>query len=53
MVITDLLLDELSERCREETAKFYRNVASDARYCYELLRRALFENHSDAFTRVY
>jgi hypothetical protein len=46
-------LDELTQRCAAETEKFNRREASDARFCFELLRRALADGLSDAFTRVY
>jgi hypothetical protein len=46
-------LDDLTQRCAAETEKFNRREPSDARYCFELLRRALAEGLSDAFTRVY
>jgi hypothetical protein len=46
-------LDELSQRCASETEKFNRREPSDARFCFELLRRALADGISDAFTRVY
>ena len=46
-------LDELTQRCTSETEKFNRREPSDARFCFELLRRALADRLSDAFTRVY
>jgi len=46
-------LDELTQRCTSETEKFNRREPSDARFCFELLRRALADGLSDAFTRVY
>src|SRR5690349_8378022 len=46
-------LDELTQRCASETEKFGRREPSDARFCFELLRRALADGLSDAFTRVY
>ena len=46
-------LDELARRCASETEKFNRRESSDARFCFELLRRALADELSDAFTRVY
>jgi hypothetical protein len=48
-----LSLDELAQRCSSETEKFSRREPSDARFCFELLRRALADGLSDAFTRVY
>src|SRR6185503_16026469 len=46
-------LDDLAQRCASETEKFNRRQPSDARFCFELLRRALADGLSDAFTRVY
>ena len=46
-------LDELTQRCTSETEKFTRREPSDARFCFELLRRALADQLPDAFTRVY
>src|SRR5215217_7592926 len=46
-------LDELTQRCSSETEKFSRREPSDARFCFELLRRALSDGLSDAFTSVY
>ena len=46
-------LDDLTQRCAAETEKFSRREPSDARFCFELLRRALADGLSDAFTRVY
>jgi hypothetical protein len=46
-------LDDLTQRCAAETEKFNRRQPSDTRFCFELLRRALADGLSDAFTRVY
>ncbi|GAB4211168.1 MAG: hypothetical protein OHK0022_45420 [Roseiflexaceae bacterium] len=43
----------LAQRCVEETEKFNRRQASDSRFCFELLRRALAEGAAEALTRVY
>jgi hypothetical protein len=48
-----LSLDDLTQRCAFETEKFNRREPNDARFCFELLRRALADGLSDAFTRVY
>jgi hypothetical protein len=48
-----LSLDDLTQRCALETEKFSRRDPSDSRFCFELLRRALAEGLSEAFTRVY
>jgi hypothetical protein len=48
-----LSLDDLAQRCASETEKFNRRQGSDSQFCFELLRRALAEGLSDAFTRIY
>lgn len=45
-------IDDLAQRCIEETDKFYRGQANDTQYCYELFRLALAEESSDALTKV-
>ena len=42
-------LDDLTQRCLSETEKFNRREPNDARFCFELLRRALADGLSDAF----
>lgn len=51
--VINLSLSELAQRCAEETEKFNRHQANDTQFCFELLRRALAEGQSDAFTLVY
>jgi len=46
-------LDNLTQRCVEETEKFNRHQPNDPQFCFELLRRALAEGISEAFTHVY
>ena len=48
-----LSIDDLAQRCAAETESFKGRRDSDARFCFELLRRALAENISEAFTRIY
>src|SRR5690242_5985505 len=48
-----LSLDELTRRCASETEKFNHREPSDSRFCFDLLRRALADDLSEAFTRVY
>ena len=45
-------IDDLAQRCAEETEKFYRGQINDTQYCYELFRLALAEEISDAVTWV-
>lgn len=53
MIIASLSIDELAQRCATETEKYGRREPSDEQFCFELLRRALADGLSDAFTRVY
>jgi hypothetical protein len=48
-----LSLDDIAQCCARETEKFNRRQSSDSQFCFELLRRALAEERSEAFTRVY
>jgi hypothetical protein len=48
-----LTLDELAQRCAKETENFSRRQASDAQFCFEMMRRALANELPEAFTRVY
>jgi hypothetical protein len=51
--VASLSVDDLAARCAQETDLFNRRQPSDPRFCFELLRRALAEGSSDAFTLVY
>jgi hypothetical protein len=51
--IAHIPLDDLTQRCVEETEKFNRRQPNDPQFCFELLRRALAEGISEAFTHVY
>jgi hypothetical protein len=42
-------LPEIARRCREETDRFFRRLAPDTRFCYELFRRALARREEAAF----
>lgn len=53
MTAVSLSVDDLAQRCAEETDKFNRRQPNDAQFCFELLRRALADSSSEAFTRVY
>ncbi len=50
---TRLSVNDLAERCTEETRKFTRHEADDPQFCFELLRRALLNDAPDAFAQVY
>lgn len=45
-------LAELARRCHEETERFFRRLAPDTRYCYELFRRALARREEEAFAYI-
>jgi hypothetical protein len=49
----DVSLDDLAQRCAEETSKYVRQIENDSRYCFELFRRALVERIPDALARIY
>jgi hypothetical protein len=53
MSAVEIALDDLAQRCAEETQKFNRRQSSDPQYCFELLRRALVDGVADAFTHFY
>jgi DNA-directed RNA polymerase specialized sigma24 family protein len=44
-----LALNDVVARCAQETEAFFRRIASDSRYCYELFRRALHQRERPAF----
>src|SRR6266545_4574307 len=52
-LVDSFSLDDLASQCSEQTEKFSQRQPSDTRYCFELLRRALADGLSDAFTSVY
>lgn len=51
--VAELPVDALARRCAEETEKYARRDGSDARFCFELLRRAFGQGSGEAFARVY
>jgi hypothetical protein len=53
MSMASLSVNDLAQRCEEETARFRRQQPNDPQFCFELMRRALFDGLADAFTRVY
>lgn len=48
VTVRSMSVEELAERCRQETAR-----RGDDRFCYELLRRALAERDEAAWAKVY
>jgi hypothetical protein len=53
MSLAALSVDQLAQRCVEETEKFNRRQSNDPQFCFELLRRALAEGVPEAFTFAY
>jgi len=53
MTLASLPLDQIAQRCAEETQKFRQRQPSDTQFCFELFRRALAEGLNEAFTQVY
>ena len=48
-----LPIEQLAQRCAEETANFNRRQSSDTQFCFELLHRALAEDIREAFAAAY
>jgi hypothetical protein len=53
MSLAALPVEQLAQRCIEETEKFNRHQSNDPQFCFELLRRALTDGVAEAFTYVY
>jgi hypothetical protein len=51
--VSDLSLDELAERCTEETEKYLHDQPFEERYCFELFRRALVNRDQMAWDKLY
>lgn len=47
--INRLAVDELAQKCRQETNNYYKHHAHDDRYCFELFRRAIQEQDHSAW----
>ncbi|GHO96859.1 hypothetical protein KSF_069070 [Reticulibacter mediterranei] len=48
-----LSINELAQRCSEETNKFLKQNASNDRYCLEMFRRAIVKRDDDAWASIY
>jgi DNA-directed RNA polymerase specialized sigma24 family protein len=48
-----LELEELRKMCAGETEHFFRHLEYDARYCYEIFRRAIVDHDQQAWECVY
>lgn len=53
MDVRHLPLDEVAQRCAEETDKFRHKHAADNQFCFELFRRALEEGDHEAFKYIF
>ena len=53
MSFARLPTDVLAVRCKEDTNRFYLGQKSTSQHCFELLRRALADGLTDAFTWIY
>jgi hypothetical protein len=51
--LTSLSIEDLAQRCAEETEKFNSRQENNPEFCFELMRRALAEESDEAFTRIY
>jgi hypothetical protein len=51
--VQQLQVDELTQRCADETAKFNRQVVSDTQFCFELFRRALVDSLPEAIAGIF
>lgn len=46
-------LDELAQKCRCETNKFFKQVSHDVRFCFEIFRRAVVLRQDEAWEHIY
>lgn len=51
--INSLPLGQLVQHCTAQSERYFQRQDSDPRYCYELLRRAIFERNQPAWTMFY
>jgi DNA-directed RNA polymerase specialized sigma24 family protein len=48
-----LSLGQLVQHCSAQSERYFQRQDSDPRYCYELLRRAIFDRNQQAWTMFY
>lgn len=46
-------VDDLAQRCAQETDSYFRKKSNDSRYCLELFRRAIIRHDNDAWDAIY
>lgn len=51
--LSSLPLGQLAQQCAAQSERYFQRQDSDPRYCYELLRRAIFERNQQAWTLFY
>jgi DNA-directed RNA polymerase specialized sigma24 family protein len=51
--VGSLTLGLLVQHCAAQSERYFQRQDSDPRYCYELLRRAIFERNQQAWTLFY
>ncbi len=52
-MLQELALASIVHRCAREGERFYRRLANDSRYCFELFRRAIVEHSQLAWRHLY
>jgi hypothetical protein len=53
IMLQELTLASIVHRCARECERFYRRLANDPRYCFELFRRAVVEQSQLAWRYIY
>ncbi len=53
IILQELTLASIVHRCARECERFYRRLANDPRYCFELFRRAIVERSQLAWRNLY
>lgn len=51
--VGSLSLGQLVQHCSAQSERYFQRQDSDPRYCYELLRRAIFDRNQQAWTMFY
>jgi DNA-directed RNA polymerase specialized sigma24 family protein len=51
--VGSLALGQLVQHCAAQSERYFQRQDSDPRYCYELLRRAIFDQNQQAWTMFY
>ena len=51
--LQNMPVDDLAERCAQETQHYFRKKSNDSSYCLELFRRAITRRDDDAWSAIY